>query len=846
MTFEFIFYYTIKSLLEQKNMHEIVGMRVMHRTSKKRGRIADISNGKMRVIYADSEYMYKFPACLSDTFILEDEELQNKYKQESSNANFEQFKNLYKHAVNAEIAYLRETGGKRYRIIDGERLQTEKNNYIYSFETDSELHFPDGTTIKLWFPGKIVPAQVMSCEEFTIIIQPKEFIGEKVETVEFTAEPWQLMEALTERLDELDSETASIAYELACNGISKINQKNFIGLGQDLALKKSTMQPITFIWGPPGTGKTTTLAKIALEHMLQGERILMVSYSNVSVDGAVLKIANMSDYEPGQIIRYGYPRVKELLDSETLTSYSYVLYKNPDLAESHKVLNQERKKLKKDDPRRIELRKKINKIREKLLEHEKELVKSAAFVATTVSKAIVDKTLYAQKFDVVIFDEASMAYIPQVVFAASLAKKHFCCLGDFKQLPAIVQNPSDIMLTKDIFEHTGITSAVENGYGHEWLVMLNYQYRMHPEIAKFVSNHMYGRLLQSASTIYEHRQAIANLAPLEKEPMSLVDLSSSYSVCIKTMDGSRINLLSAMVCIKLAEMFAGKYGVGIITPYSAQAKLVLAMIRDLQERDTRFFNIKSATVHQFQGSEQPVIIYDAVDCFRMPFPGSLLTSKKNDTANRLFNVAMTRTQGKFILVANKEYLFRKNIAKDLMFTKALKYMTDFDLSIRGDELFEELGTEEGEIPELFLGDRDEVDSWERYICDIKKATNEIFIDMPGAMDDDIDALEELIVALSIAEKNGVKICIRVSESISLAKALNKYRIDSLYVTTPITIIDKEKIWFGEPLSSPDFISEGNIIETKYYPCLRFEGKHTARMLKAIFEIPTLKREKSSE
>ena len=700
-------------------MHEIVGMRVMHRTSKKRGRIADISNGKMRVIYADSEYMYKFPACLSDTFILEDEELQNKYKQESSNANFEQFKNLYKHAVNAEIAYLRETGGKRYRIIDGERLQTEKNNYIYSFETDSELHFPDGTTIKLWFPGKIVPAQVMSCEEFTIIIQPKEFIGEKVETVEFTAEPWQLMEALTERLDELDSETASIAYELACNGISKINQKNFIGLGQDLALKKSTMQPITFIWGPPGTGKTTTLAKIALEHMLQGERILMVSYSNVSVDGAVLKIANMSDYEPGQIIRYGYPRVKELLDSETLTSYSYVLYKNPDLAEAHKVLNQERKKLKKDDPRRIELRKKINKIREKLLEHEKELVKSAAFVATTVSKAIVDKTLYAQKFDVVIFDEASMAYIPQVVFAASLAKKHFCCLGDFKQLPAIVQNPSDIMLTKDIFEHTGITSAVENGYGHEWLVMLNYQYRMHPEIAKFVSNHMYGRLLQSASTIYEHRQAIANLAPLEKEPMSLVDLSSSYSVCIKTMDGSRINLLSAMVCIKLAEMFAGKYGVGIITPYSAQAKLVLAMIRDLQERDTRFFNIKSATVHQFQGSEQPVIIYDAVDCFRMPFPGSLLTSKKNDTANRLFNVAMTRTQGKFILVANKEYLFRKNIAKDLMFTKALKYMTDFDLSIRGDELFEELGTEEGEIPELFLGDRDEVDSWERYICDIK-------------------------------------------------------------------------------------------------------------------------------
>lgn len=35
----------------------------------------------------------------------------------------------------------------------------------------------------------------------------------------------------------------------------------------------------------------------------------------------------------------------------------------------------------------------------------------------------------------------------------------------------------------------------------------------------------------------------------------------------KTMDGSRINLMSAMMCVKIAEMFAGEYDVGIITPY---------------------------------------------------------------------------------------------------------------------------------------------------------------------------------------------------------------------------------------------------------------------------------------
>lgn len=822
-------------------MHELIGIRVMHRITKKKGHITYVGDDKMKVSYADSEGVYSFPACLIDTFLLEDEELQSKYIKQGEDASFEQFKNVYRRAVNTEISYLRETGGRRYRIIDGERLQTDNNTYVYSFETDSELHFPDGTTIKLWFPDKIIPAQVISCEEFNIVIQPIEFIGEKIESVEFTAEPWQLMEALVERIDELNAETAPIAYELACKGTYQVDQRKFIALGQNLALQKATSESITFVWGPPGTGKTTTLAKIALEHILNGNRVLMISYSNVSVDGAVLKIANMSDQKPGVIIRYGYPRMKELLESETLTSYSYVLHENPDLADEYDLLTKERNKLRKNDPRRVEIRKQLNKIREKLLKQEKELIQKTAFVATTVSKAVVDKTIYNQKFDVVIFDEASMAYIPQIVFAASLAKKHFCCLGDFKQLPAIVQNKMDSLLTKDIFEYTGIKSAVENGYGHDWLVMLNYQYRMHPEIAKFVSKYMYENLLQSANTIYEHRQAIADLAPMEKEPMSLVDLSSTYSVCIKTKDGSRINLMSAMICIKLAELFAGEYGVGIITPYSAQSRLILAMIRDLQERNKNFKTVKCATVHQFQGSEQPIIIYDAVDCFRMPFPGSLLTAKKNDTADRLFNVAITRTQGKFILVANKDYLFRKNIAKDLMFTKALKSMSNLELLIAGEDIFEELGTQENEIPEMFLGDRDEVDSWERYLKDLRNARDEIFIDIPGVMDDDVDALEDFIEALTIADQKEIKICIRVAENISLPKDLNKYKIEHSYVTTPMTVIDKKIIWFGEPLSAADFISEGNVIETKYFPCLRMEGKHAARMIKAIFETPTIRK-----
>ena len=47
---------------------------------------------------------------------------------------------------------------------------------------------------------------------------------------------------------------------------------------------------VTFIWGPPGTGKTYTLAQIAIKCIENNERVLIISHSNVAVDGAIERI----------------------------------------------------------------------------------------------------------------------------------------------------------------------------------------------------------------------------------------------------------------------------------------------------------------------------------------------------------------------------------------------------------------------------------------------------------------------------------------------------------------------------------------------------------------------------
>lgn len=559
----------------------------------------------------------------------------------------------------------------------------------------------------------------------------------------------------------------------------------------------------------------------------------MLSYSNVSVDGALLRVAGKADYPPGQIIRYGYPRVKMLVESKTLTSFQIALNKDANLAEEYYSLLAEKKKLNKKDGRRKEINDRLVQIRKRITYIEKDIVENAAFVATTISKTVVDKTIYTQMFDVVIFDEASMAYVPQIVFSGGLAKEHFVCLGDFRQLPAIVQNEKEERLMQDIFEYSGITQAVENDEGHEWLVMLDKQWRMHKDISDFVSQHMYGGMLQTAEEIIEEREEIALNEPVGGEAISLVDISGTYSVCLKTMDGSRVNLLSALMSIAIAERYMDKYEVGIITPYSAQSRLILAMIRDLQEKDKRYQAVTCATVHQFQGSEKPVIIYDAVDCFRMKFPGILLTKVKNNAANRLFNVALTRAQGKFILLANHDFMQRKKISKSLLFTKALNDVKRRNAYIDADEFIDLYKTMDKKF-RVSVANRE--DSWEQYLADISGAKKEINIDIPGVLDENEDSITELGIALDDAADKGVEVCIRPDEALTISKCIRDYRVNYGYVTTPVTIMDKKIVWFGQPLCAADFISEGEPILSEHFPCIRFEGFYTARLLQAIFNI----------
>ena len=80
---------------------------------------------------------------------------------------------------------------------------------------------------------------------------------------------------------------------------------------QQEAIRKALGLEVTFIWGPPGTGKTSTLARLVDRLVAAGERVLIASHTNAAVDVAFEPVADrlpLEARERGMAVRVGTPQ----------------------------------------------------------------------------------------------------------------------------------------------------------------------------------------------------------------------------------------------------------------------------------------------------------------------------------------------------------------------------------------------------------------------------------------------------------------------------------------------------------------------------------------------------------
>ena len=323
----------------------------------------------------------------------------------------------------------------------------------------------------------------------------------------------------------------------------------------------------------------------------------------------------------------------------------------------------------------------LQKVRSKI---EKEIIANARIIGTTMAKTWLNAELAGSKFDLVVVDEASMATLPMLYFAAGLSSARILVVGDFKQLPAIAMAETDRVkhwMKRDIYEAVGIDS--NNLESHNNLCgMLTIQYRMNPDISKIVSKHIYaGRLKDDES--------VTGGVNVDKPPgagYSLILLDSSNLnpwSSIHDESGSRINLIHAelAVCMAREGIRNGFTKIGIITPYRAQARILARRIEDLNLKKY----VEVATVHRFQGREKQIVIFDVSDS--SPNSPSRLIRVKNSEdhqSERLLNVAISRAQDKLILIGNLSYL-SKNLDSDELLLKIIEDCKDNGIQLTGEQ-----------------------------------------------------------------------------------------------------------------------------------------------------------------
>ncbi|MEH7356370.1 AAA domain-containing protein [Neobacillus drentensis] len=718
----------------------------------------------------------------------------------------------WQQALHIEISHLKKFGSNKFIVSNG-RLLSSDSSFTYYFDTAYSLRIPVGATIRLEWGGLKQSGRVLSSEGKGVIINLEQSFGDFISEAALFHDPWELLEHLIQRLDDIKKNKQKrlrvkklMDPSMPAKHPAEKSKSNVHEL-----LLRSKYNPVSFVWGPPGTGKTYTLARVAANKYFQEKRVLILSHSNQAVDVLISEISgfiNKKDrYRQGDVLRYGFNTGENIAGHKAITTTQLLEKQDPHLAEDKEKLLDERRNIKQDLARSfskrdtnhlLELETKIARVLEKIRQREIQFVKDAFIVGTTLAKAASDPAIFEKEFDVVILDEASMAYVPQAAFASSLGKRVIIC-GDFRQLPPIASSRDPLVtmwLKEDIFHRAGVVDWVNDGKLHPHLFLLKEQRRMHPDISAFTNKYIYHSLVGDHESVWKSRKKIVEKAPFPNRASVLVDTSFTGAYCMTDRTShSRMNLWQALLSFQLIHesYLSGFRSIGYVTPYRAQANLMELILEDVYEKECVTADIIAATVHRFQGSERDVMVFDTVESEPQTRAGMLLTGKDSE---RLINVAITRTKGKFIHVSNHSFI-RKHVYNGKTLRQLVEHQERNQQTVGTKDIGKWINNQHPRLQWMHAL------KLEKVFRDIETATSSIVISLP-----ETTKLTEHWKGKLKNRNNRVKLIVISEEEIS---ELQPDQWLSEGLSFPFIIIDERLVWLGLPIEGvrgvrPPFIA----------------------------------------
>ena len=360
-----------------------------------------------------------------------------------------------------------------------------------------------------------------------------------------------------------------------------------LDLADDYNLKANLPEQMRFIFGPPGTGKTTHLARKELIPLAKSDEhphVLVLTPTNKAADVLTKRIIQECGEDESYkqwLTRFGITLDPALMGSPVARA------KDVEIDDDH-----------------------------------------SAVVITTVIRFAYDaftsmkkEMLSDFKWDYIVVDEASMIPLMQILYPIYKAKgAKFVIAGDPMQIAPVIM--SDLSKGQNIYAMVGLEDFANpktEPYDYK-VVCLDEQYRSVPCIGRIFSEFAYsGKLRHHRSAAEEMDLGIAIDGMPTIKPLTLLryPVSRFESIFkIKLLGKSSYQIYSALfifeyIC-KLAEGLkkAGCVGfrIGVISPYRAQSDIVGRLVAKVSRSFLEGVEVTVGTVHSFQGDECEMII----------------------------------------------------------------------------------------------------------------------------------------------------------------------------------------------------------------------------------------------
>eukprot|EP00095_Tigriopus_kingsejongensis_P003527 snap_masked-scaffold522_size146686-processed-gene-0.13 protein:Tk03527 transcript:snap_masked-scaffold522_size146686-processed-gene-0.13-mRNA-1 annotation:"dna-binding protein smubp-2-like isoform x1" len=432
---------------------------------------------------------------------------------------------------------------------------------------------------------------------------------------------------------------------------------------------------LTIIHGPPGTGKTTTLAAAVLSALANGDKVLVTAPSHAACDAITLAILAhwpvdiLGQPDRGILVR----QAQDLrLTVKSLSKYiveKFILsdpeYRNQvqALAElRHDQIVRMGAQARGSSQLELEMTKSLSQLYQSL---ERNVLEAARVVVTTsfsVLKSHLFSMVVGRDLNLVCIDEAGFAR-DQLALHCIAGAARLILAGDHLQLPPIYLSP---YAQRVGFNKSFLERLVE--LCPESVTLLTTQYRSHRLISEWSSNYFYQGQVEAAPSVRD--QLLIHLTGVKESklttmPMVFIDTKGRQyyeedggNLLRDDEDESIFNYNEAFVVEELVSQLLAlnvrPHDIGVITPYWAQVTL----LRSLIWADESQSGIEIRTVDGYQGREKEVIIMSFVRSNKQNEIGFLRESRRT-------NVSITRARRACIAIGDSETLSHNHALKSL-------------------------------------------------------------------------------------------------------------------------------------------------------------------------------------